>query len=98
MDSGSNLTGDSSIINYAICRFNDFFSTVGENLANEIGDSNVSFESYLNDIDVPNTCVLHPVSREEVISIILKLENAKSPGYDDITNEVLNIMVLIIIV
>lgn len=53
---------------FMLCLMTSF--TLGKNLVNEIDENNISNESYLNHIDVPNTCVIHPVSRKEVISIL----------------------------
>lgn len=77
--------------NIQICanNFNDFFTSIGENLASKIGAPTNNFHSYLSDVNIQDTFILHPVSHEEVITIIYSLPCKKSSGYDEITNDVL---------
>ena len=68
------------------------FTSIGESLAANIDDVNQNFSTYLNDISVLGTFILHHVNRDEVISCILNLQGEKSPGYDGITNAILKLI------
>ena len=68
-------------------KFNDFFISVGPNLANKIPNQTKSPLSYLGD-RLPNTIFLEPVSDEEVEGIVNNLKNS-APGYDEITASIL---------
>ena len=70
-------------------RFNDYFTTIGEKLASKIDDTNKSPNSYLTSVNIPNTFILRPTDCDEVTSIVLVLDDYKSPGYDELTNEVI---------
>ena len=65
--------------------FNNFFSSIGTNLAEGIPPSAKHFSDYLGTPN-PNTIFLTPLVKEDIIDIVSNLNNKKSPGYDDINN------------
>ena len=82
--SNGQVTDDKQIISE---KFNDFFISVGPNLANKIPNQTKSPLSYLGD-RLPNTIFLEPVSDEEVEGIVNNLKNS-APGYDEIIASIL---------
>ena len=64
-------------------KFNNFFISIGPNLANKIPNQTKSPLPYLGD-RLPNTIILEPVSDEEVEGMVNNLKNS-APGYDEIT-------------
>lgn len=67
----------------------DYFSTVATTkLAGKIDPVNIYITRYI-DFNIPNSFVFHPVTIEEVSTAISKLQNGKSPDYDNITNDIL---------
>ena len=68
--------------------FNNFFSSIGTNLAEGIPPSAKHFSDYLGTPN-PNTIFLTPIVKEHIIDILSNLNNKKSPGYDDINNFIL---------
>ena len=65
--------------------FNNYFSSIGENLAEDIPPATKHFSEYLGTPN-PNSIFLAPTYRQEIIAIVSRLNNKKSPGYDDINN------------
>ena len=62
--------------------FNNFFSEIGEKLANKFSDQNSSeFKKYL-DAPVPHSIYLYSISEAEIIDVIMKLKNSNSTGHD----------------
>ena len=82
--SNGQVTDDKQIISE---KFNDFFISVGPNLANKIPNQTKSPLSYLGD-RLPNTIFLESVSDEEVEGIVNNLKNS-APGYNAITASIL---------
>lgn len=76
-----NVNGECVADSKLICEaFNDHFSTVGSNLAENITPSCSNPERHIE--PVSNTIFLQPASANEVVSIIHQLKNNKSPGPD----------------
>ena len=70
--------------------FAKHFSTVGKKYANQIQTSNLSFKHYLQQIPHnPQSMYMDPTDKAEIESIIEKLPNKTSKGYDDISNVLL---------
>ena len=70
--------------------FSRYFSTVGDHYANKIKDPNKNIESYLKVIPRNTKSIfLNPTTREEIRSLITKLPNKKSSGFDNIGNIIL---------
>ena len=66
------------------------FSTVGDHYANKINDPNKNIESYLKVIPRNTKSIfLNPTTGEEIRSMISKLPNKKSSGFDNIDNIIL---------
>lgn len=67
--------------------FNSFFSTIGNNLANKLPNSNFDF---LNPVkQVSNSIFLRPTSANEVRILINELDSNKSRGHDNIPADLL---------
>ena len=65
--------------------FNDFFVSLGPNLANKIPKSQINFQSFLTDSN-PQSLLFEPATEQEIKCIVKNLNNKKSSGYDGITN------------
>ena len=65
--------------------FNDFFSSIGKNLSQNIPSSCKSFRDFLG---TPNskTIFFDPTYAEEITKIVANLKEGKSPGHDGIDN------------
>ena len=68
--------------------FNTYFSTIGQELANQIPSNTGKVFQFLNHPET-STLFLNPVSETEVSSLICKLKDRKAAGMDQITNKVL---------
>ena len=66
--------------------FNDYFSTVGSNLSNNLDRGPNHYNDYLNDPN-PHSFYMNPVTIDEVICCISNLSDS-SPGYDEISAKV----------
>ena len=68
--------------------FNDFFSSIGKNLSQNIPHSNKIFSDFL---DIPNskTIFFDPTYKEEITKIVANLKEGKSPGHDGIDNHLI---------
>ena len=78
---------DSSSITNELGRY---FSTIGNKYVNNIRNSNTSICSYLNVIPRNTKSIyLTPTTSEEIRSLISKLPNKKSSGFDNIDNIIL---------
>ena len=82
--SDGQITADKQIISE---KFNDFFVSIGPNLAHKIPNQTQSPLSYQGN-RLSNTIFLEPVSEEEVYSIVISLKNS-APGYDEVTASIL---------
>ena len=68
--------------------FNDYFSTIGSNLAQTIPTTTKSVNDYLPASNLFSLFML-PTNEKEVNDIVNSLKKNKSPGFDNITNELL---------
>jgi len=68
--------------------FNNFFSSIGKTLSQNIPLSNNHFSEFL-DVRNPKTILLAPTYREEILKIVSNLKDKKSPGHDGIDNHLL---------
>ena len=67
--------------------FNDFFSTVGEKLANQQVNSPLELEHYLKNLKRSESSIfLPPTSSSEILKLIEHLPNKTSSGYNNISN------------
>ena len=66
--------------------FNNFFSTVGSDLAKKIPISETPFTNFLNGIDEEMS--VKELSNEELKSALKSLEPDKSPGFDEISPKI----------
>ena len=89
--SDGQITADKQIISEI---FNDFFVSIGPNLALKIQNQT---QSPLSDLGnrLSNTIFLEPVSEEKVYSIVINLKNS-APGYDEVTVGILKLSLPVI--
>ena len=71
-------------INIANC-FNNFFVDIGPKLASNIKHTGKDYYEYLDE-PTQKCLFMNPVVADEVIKIISKFDQNKSPGHDDIGN------------
>jgi len=69
--------------------FNDFFGSVGNNMATAVSQENNNTLAILDDFpknifNVKNSIFLHPVTETEIFKIINNLKNNSAPGLDGI--------------
>ena len=76
--------------------FNDFFSKIGPNLASEISDSEVTFDSYLSDSN-PVSFNFSKISEMDILRTCNQLKPKLSSGIDFISNKLLKEIAPIII-
>ena len=81
---GENVVEDSKGISD---KMNEYFCTVGKKLANEL-PSGRPFNSYLRN-KVPQTMFMSPIIESEITVEILKLNNRKCPGPDNLSSKIL---------
>ena len=72
--------------------FNNYFSNIGINLANNIPPSNQHFTDFLKEPN-PNSLFFDPVHEAEILDIVNNLDNKKSCGHDGINNIVLKYVI-----
>jgi hypothetical protein len=84
----SQIRGNKNIAN----AFNDFFIHVGYDLGNNINTNNDQFKQFCpeNKRSI-NTIFLTPITHQEILKEIDKLNNNKAPGIDDIPNKLVKI-------
>ena len=67
--------------------FNDYFSNVGECMANQQNCNGLELSNYLKGLHQYDASMfLHPTTGIEILALIKKLPNKGSSGYDDISN------------
>ena len=76
--------------------FNDFFSNIGPNLASEIPDSDVTYDSYLSESN-PVSFNFSKISEIDILKICNQLKPKLSSGVDFISNKLLKQIAPIII-
>ena len=67
--------------------FNSFFTNVGKNLASKIPNASTSFEYCIKKSDF--VMETKPLSMNELTDVFYSLKSNKSPGYDDISHNVM---------
>ena len=67
---------------------NEYFCTIGPTLSRDIPRSNKMFCDFLPESNQESIFLL-PTNEEELFTIINSLKNKKSPGYDQISNELI---------
>ena len=80
-----NLTSKSEIAD----AFNDFFATIGSNLAKKIPDSDTPFTAFLSRVE--EEMKIKDLSDEELKVAISNLEPEKSAGYDEISPKIVKV-------
>jgi len=63
--------------------FNKYFSNIGPTLSSSIQHTGKDYSSYLRNKN-DKTCFLKPTDEEEIVKLINKLGNGKSPGHDNL--------------
>ena len=76
--------------------FNNYFSSIGNNLAKNIPLSRKNFTDFLGPLN-HNSIFFLPTNRNEIINIVSKLKNKKSSGFDEIDNVILKSIILSIV-
>ena len=77
---GSKITDQQTILE----KFNEFFSIIGENLANDLNSSdNNAYKQFLHS-RIKSSIFLEPPRVNEIIIVINSLNSHKSQGLDDI--------------
>ena len=67
--------------------FNEFFASVGPNLAKEQQCSTLDLKTYLQGLKLhSNSIFLTPTTKEEILGLLKGLPNKTSSGYDNINN------------
>ena len=74
--------------NVIVEKFNDYFCNIGPNLSQAVPNCHKSFYDFLKE---PNqqSLYLSPTNEVELFTVINSLKNGKSPGYDDISNDLI---------
>ena len=81
------LKHDPDSITNGLCTF---FSNIGENYANKIGEPDINISEYIGQIDPnPQSLFFSPTTVHEIKELILKLPMKTSSGYDNISNVLL---------
>ena len=91
--SGDEIVEDSKKITNI---FNTYFSSIGENLAQNIPPTNKHFSDFLGARN-PNSIFFTPTNRHEIINIVFGLNDKKSAGHDEINNFILKGIILSIV-
>ena len=76
----SNITSTEEIAN----AFNEYFTNIGPNLANSIGDANSSFETFVKSAE-SKMDRFKLVSMGNVVKLLNRLSNGKAAGLEKIT-------------
>ena len=73
--------------------FNNYVPNIGTNLSSSI--SNDQTETYTQYLQTPFafSCIFRHITEEETITIIDKMENTSSSGYDGISNKMLKYII-----
>ena len=87
---------NSGIIKDKLDIANDFFSKIGPNLASEISDSEVTFDSYLSDNN-PVSFNFSKISEMDILRTCNQLKPKLSSGIDFISNKLLKDIAPIVI-
>lgn len=80
-DDGNVVTEPDNIANY----FNNFFVDIGPKLASNIKHTGKDYYEYLDE-PTQKCLFMNPIIADEVVKIISKFDQNKSPGHDDIGN------------
>ena len=67
---------------------NNYFCSVGSNLAAKIKNSQNEFQNYMSK-QIPTSMVCETVTRSEIINIVSAFRDNKSPGPDNIGPKIL---------
>ena len=83
------------------CGFNQYFSTVGENIVNKLVSNNTyvnsnDFKSYCS-APINNSIFVEPTDSNELMTIIHKLHNSKCSDHDNIRPKLIKYAALAII-
>ena len=68
---------------------NNYFCSVGSNLAAKIKNSQNEFQNYMMSKQIPTSMVCETVTRSEIINIVSAFRDNKSPGPDNIGPKIL---------
>ena len=77
-------------------KFNNYFCSIGEKLAEKFSNTNSNYKNYLRN-KVENSFFFHEINEIELSREIDKLDNKKSSGYDDISVKFLKLCKSIIL-
>ncbi len=82
----SNITSTEEIAN----AFHEYFTNIGPNLANSIGDANSSFEKFVKSAE-SKMGRFRLVSVGKVVRLLNGLSNGKAAGLDKISGKILKV-------
>ena len=88
-DDKANIITDSSMIAQ---KFNQFFSTIGESMANQIGTSKRTFLDFLQNNYADSTFHFKVASENDIIKAFSKLKSKSSSGFDGISSKLLKLI------
>ena len=80
------MTNEQDVVNV----INDFFTSIGVSLAQSAPISATDPTSFIQN-EVRNSCFLHPVGPETILSVLNELKN-KGDGLEPITNKILKML------
>ena len=83
--SDGKLLNDPQEIANCFCKF---FTNIGPNLARKIPDTQVSFRSFLG-VSVNESLILNPTNISELNQICNSFKSGKSPGYDNVSMDII---------
>ena len=81
---GNEITDDNAMSN----AMNDYFCSIGQNIANTMNSGNTDFRQYLQN-RIQNTFYLKPIIPNDVLKEIDKLKTKKSSGPDNLPNKII---------
>ena len=68
-------------------KFNDYFSTIGEKIVNDMQSCNEDFSIFLPS-KCPNAMFFQPITHTDILNVVHGFKDGKSPGHDEINIKV----------
>lgn len=87
------LTDDPQVLSNL---FNNFFASIGNNLAKVIPNTEGSHRDYFNKFNLPlpkTSIFLHPVTPSEIVNVVSGFKSNKACGFDDVSPRVLKMVI-----
>jgi len=70
-------------------KFNEYFANVGPKLAEKVPSSSLTFKSFLDNQNHYESFFVDPVTEDEVVRELLKIDPTKSTGIDELSPKVI---------